>query len=345
MNTLPGWVLTLLAGLGMGLSPLPLRAANPQADAGKATADKAAADKPAEKAAKKGSKIPDPKTLRITSKDGLQQIVSYYQGLDGKESVPVILLHDQGGKRDDLKSLAMFLQEGGMAVVVPDLRGHGGSTTIENPRTKKSITLNNRSIGRNEITNMVKFDLEAIKEGLIKKEHNATPPRLNMRKLCVLGVGMGATVAINWAAQDWDQQDIGGRPQGKDVLGLILIAPALTYKGVPINNALDTKAFRDEISFLILAGSKDPNDKTYEATVQFQKRLAKSQTPKKTVGPSPKKDDEKPTERLVFKELPTTLQGTKLLQSKEKSLNVMETIDEWITQTVGERTIDWEERK
>jgi pimeloyl-ACP methyl ester carboxylesterase len=312
------------------------QAADAKTDAGK-TADKGAA-----KGVKKAEKIPGPKTLKITSTDGLQQMVTYYAGLDGKESVPVLLLHDHGGKRDDFKALAMYLQEGGMAVIVPDLRGHGGSTTLVDPRTKKSITLNNRATGRNEITRMVTHDLEAIKLGLIKRENNAG--KLNMRKLCVLGVGMGAMVAVNWAAHDWNQPDIGGQPQGKDVQALILVAPATSYKGLTVNKAFDTAAIKDEISFLILTGGKDPRDKTYESTLQFQKLLAKALPPKKTASPS-KKDDEKPIERLVYKELPTTLQGMKLLESKEKSLKVLETIDQWLATTLIERMIDWEERK
>jgi hypothetical protein len=189
---------------------------------------------------------------------------------------------------------------------------------------------------------MVQHDLEAIKSVLMK-ENNAG--RLNIRKLCVLGIGMSTMVAVNWAAQDWTWPDVGGQPQGKDVRGLILIAPLSAYKGMTVNKALETRPFKEEISFLILAGSKDPKDKTYEAAVQFQKLLAKAQTPKKAVNPLQKKEDDKPIDRLVFKELPTTLQGTKLLESKERSLKIMETIDEWITQTLTERTIDWEERK
>ena len=100
-----------------------------------------------------------------------------------------------------------------------------------------------------------------------------------------------------------------------------------------VNKALDTRAIKEEISFLILAGDKDPRDKTYESTLQFQKLLAKGLPPKKAT-----------PERLVFKELPTTLQGMKLLEAKEKSLKVLDTIDQWILQTLIERMIDWEER-
>ena len=316
---------------------------SPSVASRKAADAKPDAAKAADKGVKKAPKIPDPRTLKITSADGLQQMVSYYQSPDGKDAVPVILLHDHGGKRDDFKSLAMYLQEGGIAVIVPDLRGHGGSTALTDPRTKKSKTLNNRNTGRIEITQMVTQDLEAIKLGLIKRENNAG--KLNIRKLCVLGVGMGAMVAVNWAAHDWNQPDIGGQPQGKDVQGLILVATASSYKGLTVNKALETRTIKEEISFLILAGGKDPRDKTYESTLQFQKLLAKGLPPKKAAPSPSKKDEEKVVERLVFKELPTTLQGMKLLESKEKSLKVLETIDQWLLQTLIERMIDWEERK
>src|SRR3989304_4268313 len=75
-------------------------------------------------------KPPEPKDVVLRTSDGLELHATFFPGMDGKESVPVILLHAWKEDRHDYLSLAGYLQSFGHAVIVPDLRGHGDSRTL-----------------------------------------------------------------------------------------------------------------------------------------------------------------------------------------------------------------------
>jgi len=81
------------------------------------------------------AEIPAPEDLTLRTDDGLKLAVTYFPGLRGKDSIPVILLHSFKGSGADFAKedgLAPYLQEKlGCAVIVPDLRGHGKSTTVK----------------------------------------------------------------------------------------------------------------------------------------------------------------------------------------------------------------------
>lgn len=60
--------------------------------------------------------------------------------LDAKGGVPVLLLHDYGGRCSDLTGAASFLCEAGHPVLYFDLDGHGSSTrTIDSPAMEELI--------------------------------------------------------------------------------------------------------------------------------------------------------------------------------------------------------------
>ena len=74
-------------------------------------------------------RIPGPDEVDgLMASDGLQLSATYYEGTNGRDSVPVILLHMSKGDRKEYAGLAPYLQRQGHAVLVPDLRGHGAST-------------------------------------------------------------------------------------------------------------------------------------------------------------------------------------------------------------------------
>ena len=66
--------------------------------------------------------------------------------------------------------------------------------------------------------------MEAVRGFLVGKNDAG---ELNLNKLCLVGVGMGATVAVNWAAQDWDAPPLLVGKQGQDVKALVLVSPQL----------------------------------------------------------------------------------------------------------------------
>jgi len=63
----------------------------------------------------------------FTAYDGTILSATYYRGAHGNDSVPVVLLHSKGGSRSDFAPIIPGLLKEGMAVLVPDIRGHGKS--------------------------------------------------------------------------------------------------------------------------------------------------------------------------------------------------------------------------
>ncbi len=61
---------------------------------------------------------------------------------------------------------------------------------------------------------MIDQDLEACKSFLMDKNNAG---ELNINKLCVVGVEMGAVVAVDWAAWDWHWPRLATGKQGQDV--------------------------------------------------------------------------------------------------------------------------------
>jgi len=89
--------------------------------------------------------IPPPKQLVRSTPDGVQLSITYFPGLKGKDSIPVVLLHMYRGSGTEFKTLAPYLQRLGHAVIVPDLRGHGGSTVWQIPGRPEPQTLEGRA--------------------------------------------------------------------------------------------------------------------------------------------------------------------------------------------------------
>ncbi len=186
-------------------------------------------------------KLPPPKEVSFQTADGVEIAAVYYspalgQGKEtreAKESIPVLLLHEYGGSGADFKGLAEFLQQQKrFAVLVPDLRGHGGSTM-----TKGGRELDHKKMPPKMCHGIYAKggDIDACK-GFLMKENNQG--RLNIDKLCLVGAGLGATLAMNWAVEDWRWPPVGGVKQGQDVKAIIMLSPPFNERSVNVNVAL-----------------------------------------------------------------------------------------------------------
>ncbi len=208
----------------------------------------------------------------LTTGDGWQIHITYFQSPIGKEAPVVLLLHGKGGNRlvwgakpraggaQGVKGFANRLQEnsekGGYAVISLDLRKHGQS---KNPAVPVDLHPNDYQL-------MVVQDLEAVKK-FIYAEHQAQ--RLNMRKLAIIAADMSAPIAINYALRDWlkrphvDAPTIAARtPRGQDVRALVLLSPETSLPKLPTGRAI--RQLRNPawgISFLICVGAEDKFDK------------------------------------------------------------------------------------
>ena len=205
-----------------------------------------AADDPAEK------KIPAPADIDLETSDGLQMQATYYGSNQGKNAVPVIMLHAWKGSRADFAGLALDLQARGCAVIVPDLRGHGKSTT--NQARRRASPSIRRPCVEGDIEAMVTQDLEAVKTFLMDRNNAG---ELNIEKLCVVGNEMGATVAVNWAIYDWHWVQLPNVKQGQDVKALVLISPPMNFQGINIASSINQPLLQTGLSVLLIAGKKN----------------------------------------------------------------------------------------
>jgi len=269
--------------------------------------------------------------------DGLELAATYFPGSEGKDSVPVVLLHMWKRSRNDYKELAPFLQRKGYAVLVPDLRGHGDSTTISTGT--KVETLDAAKMSARQFPLMVTQDMKAVKDFLWDR-NNAK--ELNLDKLCVVGAEMGASVALQFALYDavgYDNNRVwyGPLKLGEFVKGLVLISPKWSFRGLKLTPVFAHPKVRSNISVLIMVG--EGNSKAVSDARRIHKIF-------KRYHPEPDPDQKTQQKTLFFGRMKTSLQGTKMLG---EGLNVEKFIamfiDQRLVKSTESKKFTWKERK
>ncbi|MBQ1454696.1 MAG: hypothetical protein IIZ25_02465 [Thermoguttaceae bacterium] len=148
---------------------------------------------------------------QFITEDRVQLAGVFYKGEGSKDTIPVLLIHDKTGSADDLLDLAKQLAAEGMAVLVPDLRGHGESTVSWVYDFSKG---GNRPAVRKKddyfVDSFSEEDFEAMRQydGLLWYQfllalHNEE--KLNLRRLVVVGFGFGSEIGGAWIVNDWQQ--------------------------------------------------------------------------------------------------------------------------------------------
>lgn len=245
-------------------------------------------------------KIPAPENIDLETKDGVLLKATYYGGLAKQKSIPVIMIHGWEGSRGEYDTLARVLQEKGHSIIVPDLRGHGQSTTQKTGDGTR--TLEADKLRPAELADMV-LDVEACKKYLMQKNNAG---ELNINALCVVGADFGSILALRWAALDMTVPPLLAYKQGQDVKALVLLSPMQAFKGLTVREALAVPEVRRDLSMMIVSGKQD-NKGLPEA-----KRMHNSlQTFHAKVSNDPEEIKKKQDLFLVTPE--TSLQGTKLL--------------------------------
>lgn len=227
------------------------------AAAGAAGASALSADRLLAQAPRKKAKVKEPQPVVLQTKDGVALHAVYFAGNRGKESVPIILVHGFEQRGVVWEPLAGYFQRVfGHAVIVPDLRGHGQSTTQLLPRMLEPRMLDTDDLTLMDLANM-KWDLHACKKYL---EDENNKGELNINMLCVIGAEFGALVAMHFTAMDWSWPVLTTGKQGQDVKGLALLTPLDRFKRMNASSALQglrVPAASGQFSLLLMAGAQD----------------------------------------------------------------------------------------
>ena len=248
-----------------------------------------------------------------------------------------MLLHEFKQNRNDFKDLARALQKAGYAVIVPDLRGHGGSTRRKG--AGRDDTLDAAKMQPGQFSPMATQDMKAVKDFLWTKNNAG---ELNIDKLCVVGAEMGASVAVNFAMLDAVEQNRNQilRPDyklGCFVKVLVLISPELSFRGLPIRKAVAYPPVQRDISILILVGKADA--KAMGEAKRIYSMFEKSH-------PEPAGDNKLDKQTLLFWGFDTSLQGTKLLDPKfDVQGLIADFVNRRLVKSDAAKEWTWRERK
>ncbi len=281
-------------------------------------------------------RAPPPEELKLTTLDGVKLAATYYPSNLGREAVPIVLLHDFKESRTVFNSLAKALQSPGdesgdsRAVITVDLRGHGEST-VQASGNGQTRDLEASRLRARDFEAMYLQDMEAVRRFLVE-ENDAG--QLNLNSLCLLGAGMGANVATYWAAKDWSTPRLATLKQGQDVKSLILVSPEWKFNGLPLLIPLRQPGVRQEISFFIVYG--DQASKAKKDAKNLHKNLVRFH-------PDPPRDKEKELKDLFMIKLPTKLQGTTLLTSRE--FKMVPYLNTFIDARITRKRFQWVSRE
>jgi len=275
-------------------------------------------------------RLPPPQNVGLKpTADGVQLAAVFYpsplEKEQAKDAVPVILLHQLKGSHADFDNLAVELQKANCAVLVPDLRGHGQSTKRVMSDGKEK-TIDPALLNKQDFEAMIQYDLEACKSFLMEK-NNAK--QLNIDKLCVIGAEMGAALAVDWAERDWSWPALTTGKQGQDVKAVVLLSPTWSFKGLTITPAATNRDFTGKLSWMVVVGDqgfKEPGE------AKRLKQALEHAVPANASAGNPKLD---------YREIKTSLQGTKLLGIG----NLASEIAKFIDQQVGKSNHPWTDRK
>jgi pimeloyl-ACP methyl ester carboxylesterase len=289
-----------------------------------------------EASAQRAFRAGPPQSVKLQTKDGVGLSITYYPSRLGKEAAPVVMLHDYKDSQGIFSTLAQRLQSPGQqdkhpsfAVVTVDLRGHGGSAKQTAP-DGSTREIDAARLNRQDIVAMA-ADMEAVRSFLVGKND---AEELNLNKLSLVGVGMGATVAVNWAAQDWVAPPLSIGKQGQDVKALVLVSPRWNYRGVPLQRALKVQPLKQYVAWMLIFGEQD-SDTAADVRRKLYRQLERFH-------PEPASPAGRPRD-LMLLALPSALEGSRLLS--QAGPRIEDQIIDFLTTHVAEQDYPWSKRR
>lgn len=208
----------------------------------------------------------DPVTVELTTADGVLLSGTYYRAdKAGKDTPIVVMLADEGDSPAVFDRLALSFQfavqdesQTTMSVLAIGLRGQGDSTRVRGPDGEVTDR-RGAKLTPADATAMAKLDMEAVRGFLVDKNDAG---ELNLNRLAYLGVGLGALIATNAAALDWDVDILPRGKQGRDVKALVLVSPPWRQLGLDMLSPLRHPSLQSEIGLLFTYGGQDKKTKS-----------------------------------------------------------------------------------
>ena len=281
-----------------------------------------------------------PQVVSLQTKDGVQLKATYYPSFhpkgspEAKQVTPVVFLHDYKGTRGAFASLAQRLQApaGGdrespaFAAVTVDLRAHGDSTKQVFPNGFQA-DLDAARLNKEGLLAMASLDMEAVRSFLVLRNDAG---ELNLNKLCLVGSGMGANVAANWALQDWAAPALAVGKQGQDVKALVLISPRWSYKGLTLRAPLRFRPLKQYAAWMLIYGEDDADIRADVRRID-----------KQLVGAHPAANEARGAggSDLAVVAWPTKLQGDTLLTKGGAAIE--DQIIKFLTENVAQQEHRW----
>jgi pimeloyl-ACP methyl ester carboxylesterase len=187
-----------------------------------------------------------------------------------------------------------------------DLRAHGQST--KQIYNGAEMTLDVTRLGKNDLIAMSVYDMEAVRSFLVGKNDAG---ELNLNKLALVGSGMGASVAANWALTDWAAPPLAVGKQGQDVKGIVMISSRWSYDGLLMQAPMKFRPLKENVAWLLVYGARD--SKVKADAQRIIKQLERFHPEIESGGKNLRRG-------LAEVAAPSTLQGDKLLTQLANSL-------------------------
>ena len=156
-------------------------------------------ERPGSSASDDEVEIPKYEHIILDTPDGVRLKCTYFAppklkdpeaSVSATPAMPFILLHGWDGDRRQLLKYGLYLQKAGHAVIVPDLRGHGQSLSVEG--LKKPLDY--KKFRKQEVMSAQK-DIERCKKFLVQK-HNQGEVNIDasLSRGCWRDIGFGRPV-------------------------------------------------------------------------------------------------------------------------------------------------------
>ena len=271
--------------------------------------------------------------------DGIRLAATFYPGYADKETIPIILLHDWKGSRKDFEPLLKKLMPLGYAIMIPDLRGHGESTTrlVRDPRSGRirELSFTTDDFNASQFSKMISKDMSAIRRFLVAQNNEG---KLNLNRLILIGAGTGGNVAMEWSIVDWSNTNYSqaGMKNSRDTKAVVMLSPYLQAPGFNTSQSMINPILTSKLPIEVLVGQGD--ETRLEACDKLVKAFRRNKSPN---------EDDPMSERVWMIKVNTKKQGTDLLAYDPSKLDVPDVINQFITEKVLKNSDDseWMEHK